>query len=169
MLRNTASGLEIGLPGRISAGYNSGKLQFRDESEAFPIRIRPKSKPEVQFPPGSIVALHRVSVFRCCPKPSAKPWRGCGPLWSHLDTSGRTSAAKMAELSANQESVSVKFLGPIDPQQIGPEIVEFLSVFAVFGCFPWAPGRLSYPPGPTLESVILWRCFCRQNSPCSTW
>ncbi len=36
----------------------------------------------------------------------------------------------------------------------------------VFGRFPWAPGRLSYTPGPSLGSVFLWRCFCRQKSSC---
>ncbi len=29
---------------------------------------------------------------------------------------------------------------------------------------PWAPGRLSYPPGPILGSALLWRCFCRQEA-----
>ncbi len=39
-------------------------------------------------------------------------------------------------------------------------------VFEVVGRFAWAPGRLSYPPGPILGSVFLWRCFCRQKPPC---
>jgi hypothetical protein len=27
-------------------------------------------------------------------------------------------------------------------------------------------GRFSYPLGPILESLFLWRCFCRQKPPC---
>ncbi len=60
MLRNMASGPEIGFPGRISAGFDSGKPQNRssgrpsagrrDDVEAFPMRIRPKSSPEARFP-----------------------------------------------------------------------------------------------------------------------
>ncbi len=52
---------EICLPGRISAGFLSGKLQHRPSGwpkagrrpdfEAFPIRIRPKSGPEDRSPP----------------------------------------------------------------------------------------------------------------------
>jgi hypothetical protein len=36
-----------------------------------------------------------------------------------------------------------------------------------FGRFLWVSGRVSCPRGPTLESVFLWRCFCRQKPPCS--
>ena len=39
-------------------------------------------------------------------------------------------------------------------------VPEFLLVFVVFGRFPSVFGRVSYPPGPILESVFLWRCFC---------
>ncbi len=56
LLRNSASGPEIGLSGRISAGFQSGRPQNqpsgrpkvgrRTDLEAFPIRIRPKSCPE---------------------------------------------------------------------------------------------------------------------------
>ena len=42
-------------------------------------------------------------------------------------------------------------------------VPEFLKVFEGFGRFPWAPGRLSYPPGLILGSVFLWRCFRRQQ------
>ncbi len=35
------------------------------------------------------------------------------------------------------------------------------------GRFPWAPGRVSYHPGPISGSVFLWRCFCRRKPPCS--
>ncbi len=51
MLCNSASGPEIGLPSRISAGFYSRKLQNRPPAgrrtdfEAFPIRIRPESDP----------------------------------------------------------------------------------------------------------------------------
>ncbi len=54
MLRNSASGQEIGLPGRISAGFQSGKLpnqpfhwpkgSRRAEFDAFPTKIRQKRK-----------------------------------------------------------------------------------------------------------------------------
>ncbi len=41
------------------------------------------------------------------------------------------------------------------PPQVGAGSLEFLLVLAVFGPFPLAPGRLSYPPG------ALWSlCFC---------
>ncbi len=33
--------------------------------------------------------------------------------------------------------------------------------------FPWVSGRVFYPPGPILESVFLWPCFCRQRPPCT--
>ncbi len=45
-------------------------------------------------------------------------------------------------------------------------VPEFLSVFGVFGRFPWVSGRVSYPPGPILGSVLLLRFVCRQKSPC---
>ena len=45
-------------------------------------------------------------------------------------------------------------------------VPEVLRVFAVFGRFPWAPGRLFYPLGAILGSVLLWRCFCRQKPLC---
>jgi hypothetical protein len=37
----------------------------------------------------------------------------------------------------------------------------------VLGGFPLVSGRLSYPPGPILGSVFLWRCFCRRKPLCS--
>ncbi len=55
VLRNSASGPEIGLPGRLSAGFQSGKPQNRPSAgrvadfEAFPNRVRPKSEPEARF------------------------------------------------------------------------------------------------------------------------
>ncbi len=60
MLSHNASGPEVGLPGRISAGFQSGRPQNRPsrrpkavrrgEFEVFRIRIRPKSSPEARFP-----------------------------------------------------------------------------------------------------------------------
>ncbi len=60
MLRNTASGLEIRLPGRILAGLLHGKHRNRPSGRpsagrradfgAFPVAVRPKSGPEVRFP-----------------------------------------------------------------------------------------------------------------------
>ncbi len=54
------SGREVGLPGRVSAGFESGKLQNRPSGrpkagqradfEAFPTRIRPKPSPEARSP-----------------------------------------------------------------------------------------------------------------------
>ncbi len=38
--------------------------------------------------------------------------------------------------------------------------LEFLSVFAVFGRFPGAPGRLSYPPDPILGSAFSSMTKC---------
>ncbi len=31
----------------------------------------------------------------------------------------------------------------------------------------WVPGRLSYPSGSILGSVLMWRRFCRQKVPCT--
>ncbi len=39
--------------------------------------------------------------------------------------------------------------------------VDFLVLLVVFLWFP--AGFL--PPGPILESVFLWQCFCRQDPP----
>ncbi len=57
MLRNNASGPEIGLPGRISAGFWSRELHKsalkagrKADFYVFPTRIRPKSSPETRFP-----------------------------------------------------------------------------------------------------------------------
>ncbi len=60
MLSNNASGLEIGLPAQISAGFYSGKSQNRSSGrpsagrradfDAFPTGIRPKSNLEARFP-----------------------------------------------------------------------------------------------------------------------
>ena len=44
-------------------------------------------------------------------------------------------------------------------------VPEFLLLFLVFGRFPWAPCRYSYPPGLILGPVFLWRRFSRQNLP----
>jgi hypothetical protein len=59
MLRNSASGSEIGLPGRILAGLLPGKHQNRPSGwptagrradfGAFPVAVQPKSSPEVRF------------------------------------------------------------------------------------------------------------------------
>ncbi len=50
MLRNNASGPEIGLAGRISAGQpQNPKAGRRADFEALPNRIRPKSGPEARF------------------------------------------------------------------------------------------------------------------------
>ena len=73
MLRNSASGPEIWFPGRISAGFYSGKHKNRPSGrpeacrrpdfDAFPTGILPKSCPEARFParkpdfrPGSTIA-----------------------------------------------------------------------------------------------------------------
>ncbi len=37
--------------------------------------------------------------------------------------------------------------------------------FLVFGRYPWAPGRLSYPPGPILGSVVMWLCLFAGDVP----
>ncbi len=59
MLRNSASGPEIRFPGRILAGFYSGKLQHRPSDRpsagrraefGVHLRIRPKSAPEARFP-----------------------------------------------------------------------------------------------------------------------
>ncbi len=60
MLCTSASGPEIGLPGRISAGFKSGQPPSRPSGrpsagrsadfEVFPIRVRSKSDPEAHFP-----------------------------------------------------------------------------------------------------------------------
>jgi hypothetical protein len=60
MSRNNASGPEIELLGRISAGFYSGEPQNRPSGrpkadrrfdvEALPTRIRPKSSPEARCP-----------------------------------------------------------------------------------------------------------------------
>ena len=53
MLRNSASGLEIWFPARVSAGIYSGEHQNRPlagrraDIDSFPIEIRPKSGPEI--------------------------------------------------------------------------------------------------------------------------
>ena len=53
-LRNSASGPEIGLPGRIFAGLlqPSGrpKAGRRADFGALPVAVRPKSSPEARFP-----------------------------------------------------------------------------------------------------------------------
>ncbi len=36
------------------------------------------------------------------------------------------------------------------------------------GSFPLVFGLVSFSPGPILESVFLWRCFCRKKPPCRT-
>ncbi len=40
---------------------------------------------------------------------------------------------------------------------------EFRSVFEVVGRFPLVFGLISYPPGPILESVFLWRVPVDRN------
>ena len=60
MLRSSASGLEISLPGRILAGLLPGKHRnrpsgrpkagWRADVGAFPVAVRPKSGPEGLFP-----------------------------------------------------------------------------------------------------------------------
>ncbi len=60
MLRNSASGPEIGLLGRILAGLLPGKHRNRPSGRpkagrradfgVFPVAIRPKSDPEGRFP-----------------------------------------------------------------------------------------------------------------------
>ncbi len=59
MVRISSSGLEIGLPGRMSAGFSSGKPQKRSSGrpsagrktdlEVFPSRLRPKFSAAAQF------------------------------------------------------------------------------------------------------------------------
>ncbi len=60
MLRNSASGPAIGLPGRISAGLLPGKHRHRPSGRpkagrrvafgVFPVAVRLKSGPEARFP-----------------------------------------------------------------------------------------------------------------------
>ncbi len=60
MLRNNASGPEIGLPGRMSAGLLPGKHRHgpsgrpkagrRTDFSAFPVAVWPKPGPEIRFP-----------------------------------------------------------------------------------------------------------------------
>ena len=60
MLRNNASGPEIGLPGWILAGLLAGRHRSRPSSRpkagrradfgSFPVAVRPKSSPEGRFP-----------------------------------------------------------------------------------------------------------------------
>jgi hypothetical protein len=38
-------------------------------------------------------------------------------------------------------------------------VLEFLSVFGFLGRFPLGFGFVSYPPGPILKTVFLWRVF----------
>ena len=85
MLCNNVSGPEIGLPGRISAGFQSGKLQNRlsgrpsagrrADWEACPTRIQPKSGPHGlartlagQGPTGSPLANLPAKVHPQTPK-----------------------------------------------------------------------------------------------------
>ncbi len=60
MLRNIASGSEIELPSRISAGLAGRRADFN----VFPNRIRPQSGPEDRFPAWTRIAEHRVSVLQ---------------------------------------------------------------------------------------------------------
>ncbi len=50
MLRNNASGPEIGLPGWIFAALPPGKAGRRADFGAFPEAVRPKSSPEDRVP-----------------------------------------------------------------------------------------------------------------------
>jgi hypothetical protein len=50
MSRDSSSGPEIGLPGRIWAGLLPGKAGRRAEFSDFPVAVRPQSGPEVRFP-----------------------------------------------------------------------------------------------------------------------
>ena len=68
--------------------------------------------------------------------------------------------ASILPLPARMDTVRALIQVPLKSRAWVP---VFLVVFDVFGRFPWAPGRLSYPPGPTLGPVFLWRCFCRQK------
>ncbi len=38
-------------------------------------------------------------------------------------------------------------------------------IFSAFGRFPLVFGLVSYPPGPILESVFLWRVSVDRNLP----
>ncbi len=53
---------------------------------------------------------------------------------------------------------------PLRPGQ-GPWVSV---VFVVFGRFPLVFGLVSYPPGPILESVFLWRVSVDRNLPVCT-
>ncbi len=44
-------------------------------------------------------------------------------------------------------------------------VPEFLWVFEVVGRVPLVSGRVSFPPGPILESVFLWRVSVDRNLP----
>ena len=45
-------------------------------------------------------------------------------------------------------------------------VPEFLYGYEVCARAPLGPGRVSYPPGPILKSVLLWLCFGQQKSAC---
>ncbi len=53
--------------------------------------------------------------------------------------------------------------GPRSPKS---KVPEFLTVFCFCCPFPLVSGRVSYPPGPVLESAFLLMCFCRQKPLC---
>ena len=47
-----------------------------------------------------------------------------------------------------------------------PEFLWVFWVFDVFAVFLGFPAGFPTLPGLILESVFLWRCFCRQKPPC---
>ncbi len=75
MLRNSASGPEIGLPGRILAGLLTGKHRNRPSGRpkagrrayfgAIPVAVRPKSGPEGRF----TARKHYCVTWSTCPPP----------------------------------------------------------------------------------------------------
>ena len=44
-------------------------------------------------------------------------------------------------------------------------VLQVKTVFVAFGCLFWVSGLVSYPPGPILESVFLWRVSVDGNLP----
>ncbi len=81
------------------------------------------------------------------------PQRGCvGPLAKGPWAIEKQDAGHPVDVSAVVAQTSK-----------GQRVPGFLSVFGVLGCFPLVSGQVSYPPGPILESVFLWRVSVDRN------
>jgi hypothetical protein len=96
MLRNSTSGPEIGLPGRILAGLLPGKHQDRPSGRpktgrmadlgAFPAAVRPKSGPGSPISgPDALLRNTEYELFigmEMCPiSLRGSPWRLSAPPW----------------------------------------------------------------------------------------